>query len=262
MTETDGTGISYAAGSSFMMGSSDVVLYAVWIPTTVTFTSSGTSIQITGITDKLTPPTGSLAIPPGVTAIGRYAFYLCIGLMSVAIPSSVTSIGESAFEECTALKSIIIPSSVTAIGDEVFSDCSALISISVDSANPGYASSSGILMDKAMTTVLEAPGGISGAYSIPASVSMINWFAFSDCEKLTSVTIPPNVTSIGDDAFAFCSALTSVTMESSIPPSLPISLAFDGEASGFKIHVPSAVAVGAYDSATGWYSYVSEIVTP
>jgi hypothetical protein len=52
-------------------------------------------------------------------------------------------------------------------------------------------------------------------------------------------------------------------MDGSTPPSLPASSgAFDAEATGFKIHVPSSAAVTAYDAATGWSSYSSEIVTP
>ena len=57
-------GASYSIGSTFTMGSANVNLYAVWIPTDLTFTSSGTNIAITGYT---TTPTGSLTIPVGVT---------------------------------------------------------------------------------------------------------------------------------------------------------------------------------------------------
>ncbi len=86
-------GASYSIGSTFKMGSANVNLYAVWIPTDLTFTSSGTNIAITGYT---TTPTGSLTIPVGVTSIGNWALYNCSNLTSVTIPSSVVSIGEGA----------------------------------------------------------------------------------------------------------------------------------------------------------------------
>ena len=47
---------------------------------------------------------------------------------------------------------------------------------------------------------------------IPDSVTSIGWYAFYDCDGLTSVTIGDSVTSIGDDAFRGCSGLTSVTI--------------------------------------------------
>ena len=77
------------------------------------------------------------------------------------------------------------------------------------------------------------------------------------------MTIPSSVASIGDFAFEFCSHLKSVTLESGTPPELPTSSeAFDDEATGFVIHVPSAAAISTYQAATGWNSYSSIIVTP
>ena len=62
-------------------------------------------------------------IEEGVTSIGNYAFYKCIGLTSVTIPNSVTSIGYYAFAYCYRLISVTIPNSVTSIGDRAFSGC-------------------------------------------------------------------------------------------------------------------------------------------
>ena len=52
--------------------------------------------------------------------------------------------------------------------------------------------------------------------TIPSSVTSIEHNAFSSCNKLTSVTIPSSVTSIGYQAFAVCNELTSVTIPSSV----------------------------------------------
>jgi hypothetical protein len=49
--------------------------------------------------------------------------------------------------------------------------------------------------------LIQAPRGISGNVTIPASVRIINVSAFSLCTSLTSVTIPSGVTSIGPGAF-------------------------------------------------------------
>ncbi len=70
----------------------------------------------------------AVAIPDGITAIGRSAFQGS-PIISVSIPSSVTSIGDHAFATCTALTSVSIPASVGVIGAGAFQGCSALGSV-------------------------------------------------------------------------------------------------------------------------------------
>ena len=48
------------------------------------------------------------------------------------------------------------------------------------------------------------------------TVTSIGNCAFSDCDKLTSVTMPNSITSIGKSAFNSCSGLTSVTIPNSV----------------------------------------------
>jgi len=155
---------------------------------------------------------------------------------------------------------------VTYIYEDAFESCDTLTSISVAAGNPDYTSdSSGVLFNKTKTTLLEAPGGITGSYNIPSSVFSIGARAFLYCRKLTSVSIPSSVTSIGDSAFDNCYTLTSVMMGGSTPPSLPTAAldVFSDAASGFKIHIPNnATAIANYAAATGWSLYSSEIVTP
>ena len=69
---------------------------------------------------------GDVAIPIGVTRIGRKAFADCKNLTRVKISDSVTSIGPLAFYDCKRLKSILIPSSVTSIGEYAFYGCGKL----------------------------------------------------------------------------------------------------------------------------------------
>ncbi len=243
MTALNGTGISYGPGSSFTMGASNVTLYAVWIPTTLTFTSSGTSITIT---ENPTPPTGAITIPVGVTSLAVDAFNTDTGLTSITIPSSVTSIPAEIFDGCSSLTSVTIPSSVTSIGDAAFASCTSLASITIPSSVTSIAGSAFSF------------SGLTGI-TIPSSVTSIGISAFAPCTSLTSVTIASTTISIADQAFEDCTSLASVTMAASTPPSLGVN-AFYGVASGFEIHVPSSAAVTAYEAATGWSSYT--IVTP
>ena len=46
--------------------------------------------------------------------------------------------------------------------------------------------------------------------TVPYSVSEIGWFAFADCQGLTSVTLPPSVETIGYGAFDGCPCLTVI----------------------------------------------------
>ncbi|MDR2701566.1 MAG: leucine-rich repeat protein [Spirochaetaceae bacterium] len=151
-----------------------------------------------------------------ITSIGESAFYGCTGLASVTIPNSVTSIGEEAFNSCTSLTNVTIPNSVTSIGYLAFQGCTSLTAINVNTSNSAYSSQDGVLYNKNKTTLINCPGGKTGAFTIPNTVTSIEQSAFYNCTSLTGITIPNSVTSIGYYAFVLCENLTSVTIPDSI----------------------------------------------
>jgi hypothetical protein len=211
-----------------------------------------------------------------VTSIGEYAFTNCLSLTSITIPNSVTAIGEEAFSYCHALTSIAIPNLVTAIGNSAFFWCSKLISIDVDVNNSNYSSIDGVLLNKLQDTLLQYPGGKTGSYTIPNSVTSIGGLAFYQCSKLTSVIISKSVTSIGSAAFAFCYELVSVTISKSvtsiessafyqcvnlaeiyvkaeIPPLLDYD-AFGSVSTTIPVHVPCEKET-VYKNTSSWSSF-------
>ncbi len=114
----------------------------------------------------------------GLSSIGYYAFYGCVGLTSIELPSFLTSLEDAAFCGCTGLTSIAIPNSVTYIRMSAFGGCTGLTSI-----------------------------------DIPNSVTTIGPKAFSQCSGLISIEIPTTVTSIGENPFVSCSSLEQIIVD-------------------------------------------------
>jgi hypothetical protein len=138
---------------------------------------------------------------------------------NIVIPAStngypITKIATNAFSG-SGLLNVIIPASVTNIGQQVFYFCNHLTNIVVDSSNPVYSSTNGVLFNKAQTILIQFPGGRAGSYTVPNGVISIGNYAFSQCHSLTNVTIPDSVTNILDYAFYYC-GLWSVTIGNSV----------------------------------------------
>ena len=117
----------------------------------------------------------------------------------------------------------------------------------------------GVKYSKDGRKLLEAPGELSGAYSVKEGTKIICDSAFWYCSSLSEIVIPSSVTSIGDSAFYGCNSLSEIVIPSSVT-SIGDS-AFYGCNSLSEIVIPSSVtSIG--DRAFYGCNSLSEIVIP
>ena len=225
---------------------------------------------------------GDIAIPNTVTTIGNNAFYGCYFLTSVSIPTLVEEIGYNAFYGCN-IETIDIPSEVQTIGTDAFAGITVVnYTGNADDENGdnwGAVARNGqivgdFVLDKEDETVVIAYIGSSPVMQIPAGITRIGGYAFdktditdidfslttnlteiseyafSECNKLTSVTIPASVTDIYEGAFFHCENLQ--TVDFSLAESLESieGLAFS-ECDIISVTVPSTVSDIRVDAFEG-----------
>ncbi len=186
-------------------------------PQNLTYTSSNGVLFNKKLTTLVEFPgglSGSYTVPNGVTNIGVGAFQQCSYLTNVTLPKGLKSIADYAFESCEGLIDITIPASVIAIGTGPFAGCANLAVITVPANNVLYGTTSGALVNKQQTLLIECPGGIAGTYNVPGGIKTVEWSAFENCSKLTNIVIPPSVTNIGNGAFFGCANLAAITVSS------------------------------------------------
>jgi hypothetical protein len=126
----------------------------------------------------------------------------------------------------------------------------------VDTNNPKYTSVAGVLFNKNQTILMQYPGGKSGSYSVPMSVTNIDLWAFGGCAGLTDISIPNSVTTIGFSAFDSCTGLTNITVPASITSLGGYALGFCSQLQGvyFRGNAPGADStLFSGDTATVYY---------
>jgi hypothetical protein len=279
-TDSGGAGSACHPGESFVMGSANATLHAIWVPGAMPAGVSGSLVGSSWVINDGAGATGAVEIPgyyqgypvsiatfcfrnntaitslslnEGITSIGAEAFNGCSGLSgTLTIPSSVTSIGDLAFYNCNGFGGdLTIPSGVTSIGSRAFYLChgfSGALTI------PSSVKSIG---DYAFAFCL----GLSGDLTIPSSVTSIGDSVFNSCSGFTgNLTIPSGVTSIGESAFAYC---TGFSGDLTIPSSVTSigSSAFEG-CEGITSVIAQPELPPAIGTAVFWGMTLSGIHVP
>ncbi len=93
----------------------------------------------------------------GLTYKGGVLVSVPEGVGAVVVISGAKGIAAGAFKAPAGVKSVDIPASVADIADGAFDGMTALTAVTVDEANTDYSSTSGVLYNKAGTTLLLVP---------------------------------------------------------------------------------------------------------
>ena len=157
----------------------------------------------------------TVSLPNSVQAIRWYAFADCENLKKVELQEGVELIELFAFGWSRNLTEINIPASVTEIQEAAFSSCEKLTSIIIDEENTSYTVVDGCaLYDYDKTTLIAYPSA-SGTVVLPNTLETIGRESMRNCE-MTSLVIPDSVKYINGQAFSNCDKLESVTIGNSV----------------------------------------------
>ncbi len=159
----------------------------------------------------------AVVIENGVTDIANGAFAHCTALQSVALPDSLTNIGDYAFRYCSSLTSVLIPPGLTNISTGAFQGCTAMRAINADEKNPNYISEDGVLYNKNKTVLVCYPAAKTDTtFTVPASVEIIDYYAFYNNANLSAVALPDGLKEIGKYAFSDCVSLHEIEIPDSV----------------------------------------------
>jgi hypothetical protein len=148
---------------------------------------------------------GTVAIPQGVTTIGRHAFRTNYQITALSFPNSVVTIGEGAFDSVLFnLQTLVLPSNLQTIGNGAFIQAVSITTLVI----PNSVTAIGDFAFYSLRAVT--------SLTLPTSLTSIGQYGFANASVLTSLTIPNGVTSIGEHAFREAGQLSTLNLPSTL----------------------------------------------
>lgn len=155
--------------------------------------------------------TKDYSVPSSVKHIGENAFNFVVFLENLVLNEGLVDIGIYAFKNSMSLKTVSIPSTVTNIHNSAFYECNALEFIDVDDNNAYYSNDeNGILFNKDKTKLYKFPACCPlESYVIPDSVEQVvfEWYgptlrAFDNFKYLKEITVPASMSMLSKYGFS------------------------------------------------------------
>ena len=187
----------------------------------------------------ITDDVEKIIITGSITKLGANCFANAEYLETVTVESPLKEISEGAFSACSALENFENTPEDIVIHESAFNGCNKLLN-------------NGVLILGNTLVKAYASGMVNTTCSIPNNVTKINSGAFSQNDKLVSITFSGDINSIGNDAFNGCSNLTTVTFNGNI--NSIGDKAFANCSALNDINIPSTVTTWGKDIFSGCIS--------
>lgn len=157
----------------------------------------------------------SIDLPDTISNLYNYAFSSCSKLTEATVRSGL--LGNGVFSSCTELQRVTLGDGVSSLANAVFTNDISLTDLSVSANNPYFCSEGNILFNKGKTILSQFSPAISGAVTLPDSLTAIKDFSLDYCPYLTSITLPESLTSVGAVGFGYCASLTRIVFKGVCP---------------------------------------------
>lgn len=131
---------------------------------------------------------GEIIVPDSVKTIQYGAFASCSLITSVVLPDGLIDVESYAFYG-TSITEITIPASVETLHFGTFEGCNRLENIYVDENSELFSSIDGILYGKDKKYLHCCPEGKKGIITIGKDTSIINKYAFFDCNNIKEIIL-------------------------------------------------------------------------
>lgn len=142
----------------------------------------------------------SAYIGNGLSTISKYTFNDCDKLATVKIGDAVSEIEEEAFVGCKKLSNLTLGKKVNFIGEHAFNNCKSLAYVvfpeSLDTIDYGAFQGSGLKK-----------------VDLSKTGKNIDYWAFSDCDKLENVAIGAQIEEFHVNSIANCKSLKNIVID-------------------------------------------------